>query len=123
MTRSMQWARTSLASLLLAVGASAGVPAFAQPPEPAPAVSALEATPGVNINTATEEELMRLPGIGARKAEAIVARRDKKKFVRAEELMDIKGIGRGIFKRCKPFVRVAGITTLAMKVTAGSKKG
>ena len=73
--------------------------------------------PGVNINTASTAELMFLPGIGQKKAEAIVARRDKKKFVRSEELMDIKGIGRGIYKRLKPFVRTAGETTASGKLS------
>jgi competence protein ComEA len=81
--------------------------------------------PGVNINSASLTELQMLPGIGERKAEGIIARREKKKFARPEELMEVKGIGRGIFKRCKPYVRVAGPTTLAQKVagTGGTRKG
>jgi competence protein ComEA len=81
--------------------------------------------PGVNINTASLTELQMLPGIGERKAEGIISRREKKKFSRPEEIMEVKGIGRGIYKRCKAFVRIAGPTTLAQKVnvSGGAKKG
>ncbi|MEW5853759.1 MAG: helix-hairpin-helix domain-containing protein [Myxococcota bacterium] len=76
----------------------------------------------VNINTASAEELSFLPGVGMRKAEAIVARREKKKFTRPEELMEVKGIGRGIFRKCKAHVRVSGPTTLTQKLRGTSRK-
>ena len=75
----------------------------------------------ININTAAATELQLLPGIGERKALAIVARREKKKFNRPEELMDVKGIGRGIYKKLKPYVRTQGPTTRNAKVGAGKK--
>jgi competence protein ComEA len=61
----------------------------------------------VTLNTATFEDLRRLPGVGPKKAEAILALRTKLgKFRRAEDLMRVKGIGRGTFKKLKPLVRV-----------------
>jgi len=61
----------------------------------------------VTLNTATFEDLRRLPGVGPKKAEAILALRTKLgKFRRAEDLMRVKGIGRGTFKKLKPLIRV-----------------
>lgn len=114
----------ALASALLLSSSSPVLAGEPRKPEPtSPQSAPAEETPVVNINTATVEELMRLPGIGAHKAEGIVARREKKKFARPEDLLEVKGIGRGIFKKCKPFVRVNGTTTLAQKVTSSVKKG
>jgi len=57
----------------------------------------------VNLNTATVTELMQLPRIGARTAERIVAfRKQHGGFRRAEELMNVKGIGEKSFTRLKP---------------------
>ncbi len=48
----------------------------------------------VKINSATREELTQLPGIGPAKAEAIIAHRDNHgQFQKAEDLLDISGIG------------------------------
>ena len=55
----------------------------------------------VNVNTATAEELAAtLNGIGAKKAEAIIAYREQfGPFKTADELADVKGIGKGILQR------------------------
>ncbi len=48
----------------------------------------------VNINTATEDELDTLPGIGPAKAQDIIAHRDSfGLFESPEDLMDVPGIG------------------------------
>ncbi|KPN72773.1 helix-hairpin-helix domain-containing protein, partial [Neisseria sp. 74A18] len=48
----------------------------------------------VNINTATEEELKALPGIGPSKAAAIVAyRQHNGQFKSVDDLKNVKGIG------------------------------
>ena len=56
----------------------------------------------VNINTATEAELMTLPGIGEAKAALIVGYREEHgKFSKIEDLMQISGIKEGIFQKIK----------------------
>ena len=66
----------------------------------------------VNVNTASAEELQLLPGIGARRAEAVVAlRRQRGGFKSVEELKDVKGIGDAGLQKLRPYVRLEGKTT------------
>lgn len=59
----------------------------------------------VNINTATKEQLMTLNGIGAVKAEAIIAyRQEKGRFDSIDEIMQISGIGDKTFEKIKQFI-------------------
>ena len=52
----------------------------------------------ININTATDTELERLPGIGPGLAEAILQyRRENGDFICIEDIMKVKGIGQGRF--------------------------
>lgn len=56
----------------------------------------------VNINTADEAELANLPGVGAKKAAAIVTYRSQVgSFTSIEELLEIKGIGPKILEKLK----------------------
>ena len=67
----------------------------------------------VNINTASEEELQRLPGIGPSRATAIVALRTRvQRFRGTDDLIRIRGIGRVSFRRLRPYLTLAGETTL-----------
>ncbi len=68
----------------------------------------------VNINTATEQELESLPGIGAAKAKAIVEyRKANGNFKSVEDLKSVKGIGDKVFDKLKSEVAVSGTTTVA----------
>jgi competence ComEA-like helix-hairpin-helix protein len=70
----------------------------------------------INLNTATEEQLMLLPSVGPSKAERIVVWRKKNGgFKRTADLRRVKGFGYRTFKRLEPFLDIKGDTTLAAK--------
>ena len=80
----------------------------------------------VNLNTATKEELIALPGIGPAKAQAILDyRKANGTFKSVEELKDVKGIGAKRFEKLKPELTVAPATvraaSAAAKPTAAAK--
>lgn len=63
----------------------------------------------VNINTADKERLMDVPGIGASKADAIIAyRTEHGEFTTIEDLMQISGIKQGVFDKIKMYIKVSG---------------
>lgn len=69
------------------------------------ASAAKAAPPLVVLNTATEAELDKLPGIGPSTAARIVALREKLgRFKRVEDLLRVKGIKRRLLARIKPFI-------------------
>ena len=61
----------------------------------------------VDINRASKDQLMTLPGIGEAKAEAIIAyRRDEGLFTAPEELMKVPGIKAGVYDQMKDSIRI-----------------
>lgn len=61
----------------------------------------------VNLNTATETELMTLSGVGPSKAAAILAYREENgPFKTVEDLKNVSGIGDKTFERLQPFIAV-----------------
>jgi competence protein ComEA len=66
----------------------------------------------VNLNEASEAELDRLPGVGVKAAQRILAHREKRPFKRIEELAKVKGFGKKKFLKLKPYLTLTGPTTL-----------
>lgn len=61
----------------------------------------------VNINTASQSELMALKGIGEAKAKAIIEYRETKgAFMSPEDIMKVNGIGEGYYSKIKDSIRV-----------------
>lgn len=61
----------------------------------------------VNLNTATVEQLITLPGIGQAKASKIIDYRESNgKFVKIEDIMQIPGIKQGVFEKIKEQIYV-----------------
>ena len=71
-------------------------------------VSGVEETDGkVNINTASKEQLMQLPGVGESRAEGIITyRTEHGNFSSIEEIKNVSGIGDAIFSRMKDKITV-----------------
>jgi competence protein ComEA len=129
----------AIGALVVAMGGTWGTQsrALAAPAAPAPApakpgTAAASGSPGadaepirfakkavtgkLNLNTATEEQLMMLPTVGPSKAERILAWRKKNGgFKRTADLRRVKGFGYRTFKRLEPFLDIKGESTLAMK--------
>jgi competence protein ComEA len=73
-----------------------------------------ELTGKINLNTATEEQLMLLPSVGVAKAERIVAWRKKSGgFKRTADLRHVKGFGYKTFKKLEPYLDIKGDNTLS----------
>ncbi len=61
----------------------------------------------VNINTASEEELSAIPGIGAGKAAAVVRyRQENGAFASIEDIMKVSGIKEGTYEKIKDKITV-----------------
>ena len=68
---------------------------------------AAAASAALNLNTATKDELVALPGIGPSKAQAIVDYRNQNgPFRSVDELRKVKGIGEKLFNQLRPELTV-----------------
>ena len=60
----------------------------------------------ININSATQEELMTLPGIGESKAKDIITYRTEKPFTSIEDVKNVPGIGESLFAKIKENITI-----------------
>ena len=79
---------------LLSVPLLTSTSAWAEPTEP------------LDLNQASVEDLCELPGIGPKKAEAIVEKRRHRRFTRVTQLLEVKGIGQRTLARLRPLIFV-----------------
>ena len=92
------------AGVAVASGAQAEAP---QSPLPGPAQWRATPEDPVYLNQATLADLHRLPGIGPKRAEAILALRTRLgHFRQIEDLLKVKGVGRSSLKKLRPLVRL-----------------
>ena len=85
----------------------------------APGLAADKAEGGkkVNVNSADSSQLALLPRVGPSVAQRIIDyRKENGPFKKAEDLMLVQGIGEKTFQLIKPYVAIAGETTLREKV-------
>ncbi len=60
----------------------------------------------VNINKASIEELMQLPGVGESKAKAIIEYRNKTPFKSIEDIKNVSGIGTALYDKIKENITI-----------------
>jgi competence protein ComEA len=95
---------TTALTLGLLAAAPAHVLAVHAGPETAAAQEQVER---VDINTASTEELEKVPGIGPATAARIVEWRETHgRFERVEDLLNIRGIGTKTLERLRPYLEV-----------------
>ena len=127
MSAVVRWASVLCTAMLLSLGASSSAVAQSRNAAHTNSSGAVNTAPNagrasqssapvegvVNINTATEDELQRLPRVGPSRAQAIVALRARvQRFRAADDLLRVRGIGRASMRRLRPYVTLTGDTTL-----------
>ena len=106
--------RAAIAGPKALPGAAAPKPPAGGDDDTAPARGKKAVTGKLNLNTATADQLMLLPGVGPSKAERVVAWRGKHgPFKRVQDLRKVKGFGYKTLKRLEPNLDVKGESTLA----------
>ena len=77
------------------------------PPVRRPAAAQVQGQLSVDVNAATEDELVAVPGIGKSIARRIVEFREKNgPYQRVEDLMKVQGIGEKNLQRFRPYLTV-----------------
>jgi len=104
-SRPGRWLRCLLMACFAGLLSFAAVhPASAQDDDDAPQAQEVSL---VDLNTATEAELVSLPGIGPSKARAIIDRREHRPFQRVAEIMRVRGIGRATYRALRDRLTVS----------------
>jgi competence ComEA-like helix-hairpin-helix protein len=91
-------------------------------PANGPATSTESAMTLVDLNTADKATLCTLPGIGPKKAEGILALREKRPITRVTQLLQVRGIGVRIVQRLQGRVTLRPASTPASNRWAAMKE-
>lgn len=75
-------------------------------PNQAANISANSKSDLININTASKEELMSLPNIGDKRADAIIEYRSANKFEKIEDIKNVTGIGDKFYEALKDLITI-----------------
>ena len=80
------------------------------------ATASLSLTGKLNINNASRQELLLLPYIGEVRSKAIFSHRETHgEFKDLSLLLDVKGIGEKTYNHILPFIKLSGVSDLAIK--------
>ena len=71
----------------------------------------LAAAERVDLNTATQEELVALPGVGPAKAKAIIDYRTAHPFKTVDEVKNVRGIGDHLYESLKGKITVGAMVS------------
>ena len=84
-----------------------GAIAYRQPPQSYTPEEIAEKVSPINLNEATAEELLQLPGINKTQAQSIVAYREEHgAFTSVEEVLRVKGIGKTTYDKIVRYITV-----------------
>jgi competence protein ComEA len=115
-TGTATWLTASTASAKPAAVKAAAAPAAAaakDDDEPRARGGKKSVTGKLNLNSASDEQLQMLPGVGPSKSERIIAWRQKNGgFKRVADLRKVKGFGYKTLKKLEPYLDIKGDTTL-----------
>jgi competence protein ComEA len=78
----------------------------APPREPTKSKKAADLTAAINVNSADQKELQKLPGVGPKISQRILDERAKAAFKSVEDLRRVPGIGPKTLEKLRPYVTI-----------------